>query len=282
MMARFSGNDLREVIMEVVSSVKEEKASWLLESPEGLVQEGVYDPGILKAVFTAGGPGSGKSYTADIIFGVRDDEGDKIFKKASILGPTGLKYVNSDLLFEKGLREAGIDPSLLGVISEEDPDLWDFIQDPTDPGSIRSVAKQKLAKIRGYYEGGRLGMLIDGTGKNYTKIARDKQRLEELGYDTQMLFVDTKLPVAIERDADRDRTLGPEKVTKLWSQVQNNKERFKELFGKSFSLINNDEFGPPPEEISKKINKLVSGPVKNPLGQAWIAHELEQKTKKEE
>lgn len=280
-MARFSGNDLREIIMEVVSSVKQDKASWLLESPEEVVREGVYDPGILKAVFTAGGPGSGKSYTADIIFGVRDDEGDKIFKKSSVLGATGLKYVNSDLLFEKGLREAGIDPSLLGVIAEEDPDLWDFIQDPTDPGSIRSIAKQKLSKIRGYYEGGRLGMLIDGTGKNYTKIARDKQRLEELGYDTQMLFVDTKLPIAIERDADRDRTLGPEKVTKLWTQVQNNKERFKELFGETFSVINNDEFGPPPEEIVKKINKLASGSVENPLGQAWIAHELEQKSKKE-
>jgi len=281
-MARFSGNDLREIVMEVVSSVKEDKSSWILEGPKEVVKEGVYDPGILKAVFTAGGPGSGKSYTADIIFGVRDEEGDKIFKKSSVLGATGLKYVNSDLLFEKGLRQAGIDPKLLGTIAKHDPDLWDFIQDPTDPESVRSVAKQKLSKIRGYYEGGRLGMLIDGTGKNYTKVQRDKRRLEELGYDTQMLFVDTKLPIAIDRDSLRDRTLGPEKVTELWTQVQNNRDRFRELFGDDFDVVNNDEFGPPPEEIVKKINKFASSPVQNPLGQAWVSHELEKRSKKKE
>ena len=34
-----------------------------------LLKEGVYDPGIFKAVFMAGGPGSGKSYTAKSVFG---------------------------------------------------------------------------------------------------------------------------------------------------------------------------------------------------------------------
>ena len=33
-----------------------------------ILTEGVYDPGIFKAVFTAGGPGSGKSFAAAITF----------------------------------------------------------------------------------------------------------------------------------------------------------------------------------------------------------------------
>lgn len=277
-MSNLRRNDLHGLVTEVVSHIKSENRSWLLEAPQRL-DEGVYDPGILKAVFTAGGPGSGKSYTADVIFGVRDQEGDKLFKKASLVADTGLKYVNSDLLFEKGLRQAGINPKLLGQIAEEQPDLWDFIQDPTDPESIRSIAKQKLSKIRGYYQSGRLGMLIDGTGKNYLKVARDKQRLEELGYDTYMLFVDTALPIAIDRDKKRDRSLGPKKVTELWEQVQQNKDRLAELFSPNFDIINNDEFGPPPKEIASAINNFVTEPVQNPLGQAWIAHELGQKSK---
>ena len=36
---------------------------------EFLLNEGIYDPGVLNAVFMAGGPGSGKSYTAKEIFG---------------------------------------------------------------------------------------------------------------------------------------------------------------------------------------------------------------------
>jgi hypothetical protein len=34
------------------------------------IKEGVYDPGIFKAVFLAGGPGSGKTYVAGGLFGI--------------------------------------------------------------------------------------------------------------------------------------------------------------------------------------------------------------------
>ena len=37
-----------------------------------LLTEGVYDKGILKAVFMAGGPGTGKSYVAKGLFGIPD------------------------------------------------------------------------------------------------------------------------------------------------------------------------------------------------------------------
>lgn len=40
---------------------------------EEFIKEGVYDPGILKAFFMAGGPGSGKSYVATEIFGFVKD-----------------------------------------------------------------------------------------------------------------------------------------------------------------------------------------------------------------
>ena len=55
-MNRLSANDLRDLIKEVVSAYWEEKHNWLLESPE-VLEEGVFDPGILKAIFPAGGPG---------------------------------------------------------------------------------------------------------------------------------------------------------------------------------------------------------------------------------
>ena len=58
-MKSFQANDLRNLVTEVVSAYKAEKHQWLLESPE-VLKEGVFDPGILKAIFTAGGPGSGK------------------------------------------------------------------------------------------------------------------------------------------------------------------------------------------------------------------------------
>ena len=98
-MNRFDASDLRNLITEVVSSFQEEKLDWLLESPE-VLKEGVFDPGILKAIFTAGGPGSGKSFVADMLMGARslEEPYPKYFEKNTSYLPPGIKYVNSDTL----------------------------------------------------------------------------------------------------------------------------------------------------------------------------------------
>ena len=57
---------------------------------EEYIQEGVNDPGILKAFFMAGGPGSGKSYVAGELFSLPKDS------SASVSYDLGLKLVNSD------------------------------------------------------------------------------------------------------------------------------------------------------------------------------------------
>ena len=131
-MNRFQENDLRDLIKEVVSSYQDEKLKWLLEHP-GTLEEGVFDPQILKCIFMAGGPGSGKSFVADsllgqhaeVIFGLRKKEGDKsIFANASFL-PGGMKYVNSDRLFENALAAAGISAGDLEQIYKDNPARYD-------------------------------------------------------------------------------------------------------------------------------------------------------------
>lgn len=269
-----SSANLRQLVRQVIT---ERRHSSILCAPK-VIQEGVYDPGILKAVFTAGGPGSGKSYLADVVFGVRTANAKPFFENASFIGANGLKYVNSDRFFERELGKLGINPKDLQDISDLPSDeLWDIVQSGDEPESARSIAKGKLKKLRGYFEEGRLGMLIDGTGGKYDKMVREKSLAESMGYDTYMLFVDTSLPVAIERDAKRDRTLGPEIVESIWQNVQDNKERFKELFGDNFAVVENSVYGPPPQEVIKSLNNFVDSPVENPLGQAWIQGELEKK-----
>ena len=65
-----------------------------------ILTEGVYDPGIFKAVFTAGGPGSGKSYVASTLFGMPE--------KMPFVSAKGLKSVNSDKYFETYLKMSGL------------------------------------------------------------------------------------------------------------------------------------------------------------------------------
>ena len=227
-----------------------------------LIVEGVDDPGILKCVFMAGGPGSGKSYTAMEVFGV-----DKEYQTSFAV--SGLKVVNSDTAFERGLKKHGIDARDLARISKEDPELWDLIQ--KGDKSIRGHAQALTRKQQQFYEQGRLGMIIDGTGRNYGKIVKQRNHAMELGYDTYMVFVNTSLEVAVERNNARKRRLAEEDVIIMWKEVQENMGKFQSLFGsRCFTIIDNTVYGPPSNDVQKAINEFIRQPIQNHIGKKWI------------
>ena len=171
----------------------------------------------------------------------------------------------------------GINPKDLADIEDLPSDeLWDIIQGD-DPESIRNIAKGQLAAKRAFFEGGRLGVLVDGTGREYEKIARQKEKMEKLGYDTAMVFVNTSEEVAQQRNAGRDRQLPEKTITDLWNAVQNNLKAYAQLFGNNFTIVMNDKPGAPPDAAVKAVNDFVNAPVKNKFGQAWIEGELERR-----
>jgi predicted kinase len=229
---------------------------------EQMITEGVDDPGILKCVFMAGGPGSGKSFTAMEIFGI-----DKRLKQS--FSHTGLKTVNSDSAFEKGLKDNGIDPKNLAKIEKEDAELWDKISNNDD--SIRNNAKRITQLQKKFYEAGRLGMIIDGTGHVYGKIQKNKKYAESLGYDTYMVFVNTSLEVAQERNKNRERVLDDARLEKSWKDVQNNLGKFQNLFGGNFRIVDNTVYKPIAKQVQKAVNNFIRKPLYNVIGKKWIS-----------
>jgi len=225
-----------------------------------ILTEGVDDPGILKCVFMAGGPGSGKSFTAKEIFGV----GKGLTQSFSV---GGLKLVNSDTAFEKGLKDNGINPKELGKIEKEDPELWDKI---TGKDSIRSKAKALTQKQQSFYEAGRLGMIIDGTGDEVSKIKKKKQHAEKLGYDCYMVFVNTSLEVALERNRNRDRVLPDDLVTDIWKACQNNLGAFQTIFSGNFVIVDNTVYKPINKTVQKAVDSFLRKPLYNRIGKKWI------------
>jgi predicted kinase len=228
-----------------------------------MITEGVDDPGILKCVFMAGGPGSGKSFTAKEIFGV----GKNSLASVSV---GGLKLVNSDIAFEKGLKDNGINPKELGKIEQEDPELWDKIT--KGDTSIRGKAKSITKKQQDFYEAGRLGMIIDGTGDEVQKIKKKKQHAESLGYDCYMVFVNTSLEVALERNRNRDRVLSDELVTEIWKACQNNLGAFQSIFGGNFVIVDNTVYKPVNKNVQKAVDAFVRKPLYNQIGKKWVAN----------
>ena len=217
------------------------------------LQEGVYDPNIFNAIFLAGGPGSGKSY---------------VVRKTT--GGLGLKIVNSDDIYEKDLERAGLD------IGKPE----DIFSDEGQAIRLRSKQKTK-ARQMGWVDG-RLGIIIDGTGKDVAKIDRQKKLLDQIGYETMMIFVNTSLETAQIRNKERARTLPEKSVEQMWNNVQRNIGAFQSLFGsKNFIIVDNNDAG---EDIFNKVFKRIRGlvvrkPTKRQAKQ-WIANELKKKDRR--
>ncbi len=247
-----------------------------------LLTEGVNDKGVLKAVFMAGGPGSGKSYVARELFGI---------PKSINVSVSGLKTVNSDTEFEFLLKKYGFETVGGGL----DIDLWpkevfDTIaggdEDSKDM-TVRKKAKLLTKARKEQYTNGRLGMIIDGTGHDYSKLSKEKLQLEQLGYDTYMIFVNTSLEVALQRNQERRRSLPEDILTKSWENVQHNLGKFQGLFGRNFVVVDNSKFLKPKDALKKfgmitkkYIGKFISKPVKNPKGKKWVKNNLILKGKK--
>ena len=216
------------------------------------LQEGVYDPNIFKAFFLAGGPGSGKSY---------------------VVGRTtamfGMRIVNSDEVFEKMIKNAGMTMKMNTPLGKK--------QEP-ERDKLRATAKRvTLARQKNYIEG-RLGLIIDGTGKDYNKIEGQMRELQQLGYESHMIFVNTSLDVALERNQKRDRTLPEPIVVKSWNDVQKNIGKFSQLFKNKFIIMdNNDKDENVIKDVYKRVRALAMKKVTNGIAKQWIANELEMK-----
>ena len=222
---------------------------------EFLLQEGMYDPGIFKAFFMAGGPGSGKSFIASNTF-----------------TGTGLKFVNSDTAFERGLKKAGL--------SDKMPDQEKYFRD-----IIRNRAKGLMNKQLDTYVSGRLGLVIDATGRDYDRINSEYQMLNALGYDCYMIFVNTTLPVALERNKIRSRTIPEYIVQTSWEKVQANIGKFQRLFGMS-NMIIVDNNKSDQELVSRTlqncdriVRRYMRAPVKSYVAKNWIEKEKMYKNK---
>ena len=196
----------------------------------------------------AGGPGSGKSTVAD-----------------TVLKQFHLKVIDSDKMFEYLMAKKGMDVG--------DPEQ---IYSP-DGQATRDHGKNLVDKQKGFWLDGKLGVVIDGTGRDINKIAEIRQEMIDLGYSTMMLYVNTKLDVAQQRNTERKRILPPEKVEQMWRAVQENIMKFQQLFGANrFIVIDNSEGLEDPKraeaftKVEGSLRAFLQAIPRNRIAQAWL------------
>ena len=182
------------------------------------------------------------------------------------MGGMGLKNVNSDRAFEMGLKKAGLSLKM--------PEDEAKKRDP-----IRLRAKELTGKALENYIQGRLGLVVDSTGRDYESIARPVSLLKQMGYDCYMVFVNTSLEVAMVRNTERERTVPPEIVKNNWNTVQQNIGKFQRLFGQQKMIIidNNKADEKIITNVYKQVAKFVKKPVDSHIAKQWIRKETDKR-----
>jgi len=174
--------------------------------------EGRYDPYTSKAIFFAGGAGSGKTFIARQL--------------ASTF--QGLKQVNPDIALKHLLLKTNLDLKM-----------------PPEEEYFRNMLRQRSKQISGrsqqIYQREKLGMLIDTTGRSYLTVDNTKKELEEQGYETAMVFVNSDLKTALKRNQSRQRTVPEKVILANWEAINQNVGRYQRLFGDNFFIIDNSE-----------------------------------------
>ena len=217
----------------------------ILENTYDSLNEGINDPGVFKAVFMAGGPGSGKSLAA---------------KKLGF-GSMGLRPVNSDSSFEMGLKKAGL--SLKMPESEEE-----------QRDAIRVHAKAITGKRQEMYLKGRLGIVIDSTARDVANIIKQKKLLQDLGYETAMVFVNTSLETALDRNRQRERSIPDNIVQSNHATVRKNMGKLQATFGRqNFFIVDNDgdmnDLDKNTTKIFPRLRAFVKSFPSNKMATAW-------------
>ena len=214
--------------------------------------EGVYDPNIFKAFFLAGGPGSGKSWVSE-----------------RALSGMGLKVINSDNMFANALKKERMSLDF----SQYNPKEIERRDEIRAKAKARTGVQLKMALE------GRLGLILDSTARDVSRIQSEANTMKHIGYDTFMVFVNTSLEVALKRNQMRARKLPDAIVITNHKQVQKNIGLLQRIFGaNNFVIVDNNKVAEDVNpSVHKAIRRMVNRKPTSYQAVSWIKRELQKR-----
>lgn len=215
------------------------KISELFES----LEEGVNDPHIFKAIAMIGPMGAGKSTIAQ-----------------QLVGGSGLRSLNLDnfneLLIKQGKVAGG------NLTPDQLERNWELTQ-----------------KQKGNWISERLGLLIDGSGRNIEGLIKPLMQLEKIGYNTLVILVNVSLETSLQRQQSRaarqtaqygtGRNVPLDLAKSSYEQIQRNIPTLKNIYGQRLLIINNEGAVDLSQE-KKRVDAFMSAPPNKPAAIEWI------------
>ena len=217
--------------LNVLNKAKNKKVLYTTPNPSGKPSAEK------KVVFLVGAAGSGKS-TLTKQLGFKEQ---------------GFTVINRDTELERLTKEAGL-PTDMRKFTPKQRDQWREMQ--------YKAAEKSTDDIAALRSKGK-GVVIDEAGSSEAAIMRNLREFKKAGYDVQMVFVESSLDIALERNKNRtERSLTDTTVKNSFEAVMKNKKRFSEMFKENFVEVNTNKLGineMPSPSITSKINQFTKG-----------------------
>lgn len=195
-----------------------------------------------------------------------------IFKAVFMAGApgSGKSTIAQKLFAHTGLRTLNVD------------DFWKLYRSKQKKGDYEKYWELYKKKEKNLLDG-RIGLLIDGTARNPEKMAGVKNKLDDLGYETAMVFVNTSFNTSWQRVQDRaaktGREIDKDFVENTWTQVQRGLGKLQNIFEERFFIIDNNRKEVNLRYASKALDRWLSTPPMKPKAQEWIKDQKALKSK---
>jgi dephospho-CoA kinase len=137
--------------------------------------------------------------------------------------------------------------------------------------------KQKLAEKTADYRREavrtRKPLIINGPADKLNEMSWIKEELEELGYDTLMVFVEASNEASKSRNEKLTKMIAESIRQNKWKQAQESKESYQKLFKEFISLNNSGSLEEIEEDITdiyQKINDFIDVKILNEEAYMWL------------
>ena len=164
--------------------------------------------------------------------GLHEDVNRGLFKAIFVTGGPGS---GKDIIIREAIAEGRI--TELNFIQ-----VRDYLGDKQKLSEQSKDFRREAIRNRG-------PLIINGPADDNEKIAQIKEELEELGYETQMIFVDTSDEASKERNSLLSRMMMESVRQDKWAKSQRNTKYFTEAFKDFVPFDNTGDIGDKEQDI---------------------------------
>jgi nicotinamide mononucleotide adenylyltransferase len=188
--------------------------------------------------------------------GLNEDTNRGLFKAIFLTGGPGS---GKDVV----IREAISEQKFVELNSVQ---AFDYLMDKQKLSEKSNDYRRESIRNRG-------PLIINGPADDHSKIIRIKEELEELGYETSMVFVDTTDTASKERNERLTKMIAESVRYDKWKLSQTCKESYRQIFENFIDFDNSGSYESLEEVISdtyEQINTFVENRNYNRIAFSWL------------